>query len=406
MKTAMIIGVFYESDLWIKKTKELGYNVVAVHPMELSNKAYFNSVQPYIDKFYKCSYVDYGQLLNIAKSNKVEMVVTHPCSNDALVASGYVNSELGLKGVSYSAALKAGSKFEFHQLLEEYDLPRALYTTKNLNDEAIQFPCIVKPNFGAGSIGVKKIASRDELDAFFISKDIKNGYRLTKPEYDYYLVQDFMQGERILGCNGVVRDGEVIVFGKTMRNLKNEVEQQPYFYGQEFITTYMELSSKTKRSLEKLISGLQLDNCPFKAEILIDEQDEIIGFIEINLRPAAMNTAIAFDYIYGFDNASEQIKLATDLKTSFEHTSTEYQYMMVKNLVFKEGTIESISWPPLPSNIISFNTELKSNETVDKFLDVNAASKNGHILIIGKEESEIYGTASSFVSNIKIKYVT
>ena len=41
MLTAMIVGVFNESYLWMKSAKELGYTIIATHPIDIKDKYYY-----------------------------------------------------------------------------------------------------------------------------------------------------------------------------------------------------------------------------------------------------------------------------------------------------------------------------------------------------------------------------
>lgn len=403
----MMIGVFSESHLWLESAKNLGYRIIATHPMDIKNKFYYNGAIKYIDDFYVVDYFDYNRLINIAIENNIEFVICHPTSNDATLAAGFINEKLNLKGVSFQAANIACNKFNFYKFLEEYNLPTPNFTFKvddNLDYAKITYPCIVKPAFGAGSLGVKIIENENDLKTFFKEKNYNNGYALTKPHYDFYIVQQFVKGKKIMGCHSVVHDGQLNIFARTYRDLSNENATYPYCYGQEFITTYDPITEKTYDAILKLIKTLKVDNTPFDLEVLLDENNDIISFVELNLRPAEK----AFNYINGRNGytycINEQVKLGTDLNKDFSSIGNKKEYMCLKYFRFKEGKIQKIEWPPLPENCIFFDSELKTGDYVSSLWNSRTAIESGQIILVDNDLDRLKISLDTFVKNINITY--
>ena len=131
-KTAIHIGVFDDSDIWMKAAIKLGYRIIATHPMDISSKYYYDKVKDLISEFHIVSYMDTDKLIQIAKDNNVTLNITHPCTNDATYAIGNVNSALGLKGISADNAKIAASKWEWHNFLTEYNFPKAKWCYKTM----------------------------------------------------------------------------------------------------------------------------------------------------------------------------------------------------------------------------------------------------------------------------------
>jgi len=402
----MCIGVFFDTELWLKYVKKLGYKVIATHPIPITGKIYYNDVKDYIDIFYEVSYFDFDKLLDIAKENNVDMIVSHPCSNDALIAAGYINTNLNLKGISYDAVLNCSSKYDFHSTLVKYDLSRPNFTIKYSEDmdyDIITYPCIVKPNFGAGSVGVKLIHNKEELIEFFKTKERDNGYILDKKKYDYYLIQHYVKGSKILACHGVVHSNRIIIFGKTIRDLDKEKNALPYFYGQEFITSDDDLTPYTYKQLNKLLTELKINNTPFDLEIMVDENNDAKTFIELNLRPAEKG----FNHISGRDGyeycIKEQVKLGTDISCNFSEGKIK-DFIGIKYFRFKPGTVRTIKWPDLPNNTLFFDTKLKRDSIIEKNWSNNEAHKNGSIILLDKNIESIHHTLNSFINGINIIY--
>jgi len=406
MLTAMIVGVFNESYLWMKSAKELGYTIIATHPIDIKDKYYYQDTKDYIDYFYTVSYDDKFKLLEIAKKHEINLVICHPSSNDATMTSAYINTELGLKGVDINSANIACNKLEFYKFLEKNQLPCPSFTFRldNIDLNTIKFPCVVKPAFGAGSVGVKVIQSLSELKKFIQTKKYDYGYSLSKSHDDFYIVQDYVIGQKIMGCHSVVHEGKLKIFGRTYRYLNQEHNKLPYCYGQEFITTYDEITPKTSNAIEHLIKKLGVNNTPFDLEILLDENNDIISFIELNLRPAEK----AFNHISGRNGyeycIKEQVKLGTDLNCDFSEIGENKTYIGVKYFAFHPGIIKKIQWPETPSTCVFFKTKLQENSVITDLWNVNIAVENGSMILIDSSDKQIKQTFNDFYKNIIVEY--
>lgn len=407
MLSALAIGVFSESFLWFKSAKELGYKIIATHPIDIKTKYYYNTAKEYIDDFYVVDYFDYEKLVEIATAHQIEFIICHPTSNDATLAAGYVNTKLNLNGVSFNAASIACNKYEFYKFLEKNNLPAPMYTYKvdeTLDYTKISYPCIVKPSFGAGSLGVKIIENEESLRDFFKQKSYDNGYALTKPHYDFYVVQQYVKGRKIMGCHSVVSDGQLNIFARTYRDLLHENNTYPYCYGQEFITTYDSITERTQTAINFLIDELKIDNTPFDLEILLDENNDIISFIELNLRPAEK----AFNYINGRNGyeygIKEQVKLGTKLEKDFSSIGNEKKYIGLKYFKFNQGKIKNIIWPAIPKTCIHFNSELTKGSIITNLWNSNAALNSGHIILLDNNLDKLKHELDNFTKNIKISY--
>lgn len=403
----MMIGVFSESYLWLKAAKELGYKIIATHPLDIRTKSYYDISTKYIDKFFVVDYFDYEKLLEIATKNQIEFVICHPTSNDATLASSYINNKLKLKGVLYEAASVACNKYNFYKFLESNNLPTPNFTYKtddNLDYSKLTYPCIVKPAYGAGSLGVKIIENEENLKLFLKEKNYNQGYALTKSHYDFYIVQQFVFGEKIMGCHSVVSDGELNIFARTYRDLSQEDKIYPYCYGQEFVTTYDPITEKTFSAIKKLIKTLKVNNTPFDLEVLLDKNNDIITFIELNLRPAEK----AFNYINGREGyeycIKEQVKLGTELTKDFNPVGDEKKFMGLKYFKFKQGTVKSVIWPNIPNTCIYFNSELKLGSIISNVWNSSTALHSGHIILLDNNLDRLTQSLDNFTKNIKIIY--
>lgn len=412
MKTALHIGVFDDSYLWISEAKNLGYKIIATHPMDIKDKYYYNNVKDLIDEFHIVSYMDTDKLIKIAKDNNVSLNIIHPCTNDASYAIGIVNSALGLKGITEEVVKNAASKEGWHNFLVKNCLPSAKWCyryndVKDLN--SLEYPCIVKPNFGAGSQGIKKIYSAKELKEFMDTKDYNNGYYLTK-KYDYYLVQEYTRAKYLVGCNCAIKDGKLIVFAHYAKNLHSlsEQQRQPYFYYEDGIFPEDDDVYMNKENLglmQKLVDKLKVNNTAIRFDLFLDDEYKIVSFVELNLRPGSSHSAIGFHEIFGYNTTQQLIKLNTDIPVNFSRQyDTRWKYMYCKNFRFKPGKIRSIKWPELDEHVHYFNSNLETGSIIPPVWNVATASLCGELILLGKTKEQLLQKLDQFVRNIEIDY--
>ena len=103
MKKLMIMGAgIYQVPL-IKKAKEMGiYTIVVSIPGNYPGFAL-------ADKVYYENTVDYEKILEIAKQEEIDGIVTAG-TDVAVITIGKVCDELGLSGISFAAAKVASNK--------------------------------------------------------------------------------------------------------------------------------------------------------------------------------------------------------------------------------------------------------------------------------------------------------
>jgi len=411
-KVALHIGVFDDSYLYMREARALGYKIVATHPMEIKDKYYYHTVKDMIDEFYIIDYMDVNSLVQLAKSCGAEMTITHPCTNDASMAMACVNTRMKWNGIGETAAKFCASKEAWQELLVEQDLPRPKWSYRydKLTDlSSLTYPCIVKPNYGAGSNGIKKIDSAEELETFMRERDRSNGWNLNK-NYDYYLVQEYTHADYFSGVNCYVQDGIIHPYTHYARDQKSKLEQErlPYFYYEEglFPSDSKFITQEVLDILQHLANVLEIKNGALRTEFFYDNDLNIINVIETNLRPGSSHTATSFHEIYGYNVTQQLVKLnSPDLKADFTRKhNTQYKYSLGKQFRFKPGTIESIKWPELNEHVHHFSSTLHAGSKIPKYWNASVGHQNGQLILLGETVEQVYQQLDQFTKNIKIQY--
>lgn len=200
MKKLLIIGASILQLPAIKKAKEMGLYVAVLdfNP---------NAVGiPYADEYFNVSTMDENAVLSVAKEFRPDGIMTL-ATDMPMRGVAKVSDTLGLHSISYETAVKATDKYDMIKAFEEHNVPAPwFYLVKNIEElsqlkDKITYPCIMKPTDNAGSHGVVRINSFEEL--------------IEKYEYSHscsrrgnVIVEEYLDGEEV-SVEVMVVDGEV-----------------------------------------------------------------------------------------------------------------------------------------------------------------------------------------------------
>lgn len=147
----------------IKAAHELGCYVITVDYLP------DNVAHKYSDEYQYASTTDKEAVLEIAKKCHIDGILTF--TDSGVVTAGYVAHELGLPSSGpYESIQILQNKGRFRQFLAEhgFNVPKAKsYTDIDIalgEKDIWSYPVIVKPVDSAGSKGVTKVESKDQLE--------------------------------------------------------------------------------------------------------------------------------------------------------------------------------------------------------------------------------------------------
>lgn len=162
MKKLMIVGASVLQLPAILKAKEMGLHVAVVdfNPQAVGI--------PYADEYYNASTMDEDAVLAAAEAYKPDGIMTL-ATDMPMRGVAKTSEKLHLHSISYETAVKATDKFDMVKAFKEHDVPSPWFFVVDsldelkLHKEDVTFPCIIKPTDNAGSHGVAKVYSFQEL---------------------------------------------------------------------------------------------------------------------------------------------------------------------------------------------------------------------------------------------------
>lgn len=389
MKKLMILGAgIYQVPL-IKTAKRLGiYTIVISIPGNYPGFAL-------ADKIYYENTTDYEKILEIAKEEKIDGIVTAG-TDVAVITIGKVCDELNLSGLSFEAAKIAANKLLMKTKYEEYGVRTAKFREIPFADpdllnrtSALSFPLIFKSVDSSGSRGIMRVDSVEEFDAAF--ENVKANTRS-----DYFIVEEFIEGEEF-GAQAFVYNGEVVFIlphGDYVFHGDTGVpigHFAPYDLDEAVV-------EDTKKQLTAAIQAMGLNNCAINADFIMKDNQTYV--LEIGGRSGATCLAELTSIYYGFDYYEKIILTALGEDVSFESTLAVPNASMLL-MSDKDGVIvDQKNHNEEDPSIVEIQFDYKAGDAVHKFHV--GPHRIGHVITKGETLDEAVKTLHTVLDNIQI----
>ena len=163
MKKLLLLGGLRYLIPVIKKAKELGYYVITCDYIPE------NIAHQYADEYHNVSIIDKDAVLKLAQELEINGIMSFAV-DPGVITAAYVAKKMGLCFPPYESVQILQNKGLFRQFLKDnnFNVPAAAsFKTKDAVKEKLSeftFPVIVKPVDSAGSKGVTKVCTINELD--------------------------------------------------------------------------------------------------------------------------------------------------------------------------------------------------------------------------------------------------
>lgn len=361
MKRIMILGGSENQLPLIKCAKELGYKIV------LCDYSETNIGKPLADKFFCVSTLDKIAVLEIAKTEKIDGIVTN--SEPAMPTAAFVGNALELPSNPYDSVVTLTRKDLFRAFLKEngFNCPQS-YDTDDYKDAmreiaGFEFPLMVKPVDSSGSRGVSRIDSIDELKRVF---DGALGFsKVKRVMIEEYIEKshDYMVGGDIFVVNGEVafwglmnciRDTSVNVFVPVGKSFPAFITEEQF--------------GVIESTINSLLARLKISFGAFNVELMFGQKNQLF-MIEMNPRNGGNRIPEILEVITGVDliKATVEAPLGVeDLDLSFEVKDR----FVLSYILHAEhnGVLKDIKYSNrIKDNVIEIYMDKQIGDKVEKF---------------------------------------
>lgn len=392
MKKVLILGAgIYQVPL-IQKARQMGlYTIVASIPgnypgFALADKVVFENT------------TDCEALLKICREEKVDGVIV--CGTDVCVPTqGYICDALGLKGLTYRAALTAQDKSLMKKCFAVGGVRTAPCEYVDIaNDdpadicERIGYPVIFKSVDSSGSRGITKVDSPDRIR--YAYSQVRANTRASR-----YLIEKYLIGEEF-GAQAFVYDGTlrfILPHGDYVFRGDAGVpigHFAPYNMGQDIV-------EDAEEQLRLAVAAMGVDNCAINADFILCGGKTYV--LEIGARAGATCLAEMTGLYYGFDYYEKIIQAALGIEPDFTPGRTSFQPSAeMLFMAEKTGVISDITMPEsLDPRVLDCSLDFKVGDRVRKFS--KGPDRIGQCIAVGETVEQAKALLDAAMQSVKIR---
>lgn len=325
----MVVGASVLQLPAILKAKEMGLHVAVVdfNPHAIGIQ--------YADKYYNASTMDEDAVVEAAEDYNPDGIMTL-ATDMPMRGVAKASEKLNLHSINYVTALKATDKSMMIRAFKMFGVPSPWYFDVVSFEELkalegkVTFPCIMKPTDNAGSHGVAKVNSFEELLD-------KYEYSHSNSRHGEVIVEEYLDGPEV-SVEVMVVDGKVNILQITDKITTGA----PHFVEMGH-TQPSQLPEKTQQQIREVADiackSLGIDKGPAHVEMKVTSRGPVM--IELGARMGGDNiTTHLVPLSTGVDMVKATIKVA--LGEEPDITPTLHCGSAIRYFKAPYGTIESI----------------------------------------------------------------
>lgn len=329
MKRLMIVGASVLQLPAILKAKEMGLHVAVVdfNPQAIGI--------PYADEYYNATTMDEDAVLAAAEAYRPDGIMTL-ATDMPMRGVAKTSDKMHLHSISYDTAVKATDKYDMIKAFNESDVPSPWFFVADtleelkVHEQEVTFPCIIKPTDNAGSHGVAKVYSFQEL--------IDNyEYAHSCSRHGKVIVEEYLDGPEV-SVEVMVVNGEVNIL-----QITDKITTEAPHFVEMGHTQPSRLPEETQVAIrnvtEVACKAIGIDKGPAHVEMKVTMRGPVM--IELGARMGGDNiTTHLVPLSTGIDMVGSTIKVALgeepDIKPTL-HCGSAIRYFEVPF-----GTIKAI----------------------------------------------------------------
>jgi len=372
MKKILILGGASGQVKLIKASKDAGYYVV------LCDYTKTNPGIKLADKHYQVSTMDYDAVLEVAKKEKIDGVISN--SEPAMINVAKLSEELNLVGNPSSSIETLISKDKFRNLEEKLKLfaPKH-YITDNLEDflkklQEFKYPVIIKPVLSSGSRGTTKLESFNEekaIKAFNTCKEFSRNNYCSIEEFVNSSINYVIEGDVFVYKDYYFWEGMFFNYRHSSFKMIPTTESWPFIVSNS-------LFDEIKNSIKKIFTELNITFGEYNVEMYLNDCNELF-IIEINPRQGGYDIPDSIKKYSSIDFSKLLVTLAVGDEDYFKEANKipKSNKIFTRHVVFskKAGILEGIY---IDDKIKKYVTKV---EYVKKLNEKVPISQNGSDLI-------------------------
>lgn len=380
----------------IKAAHEQGYYVITADylPDNIAHK--------YSDEYVNVSIIDKEAVLNVAREKRIDGIMSFGV-DPGVVSASYVQEKMGLPSFGpYESVCILQNKDRFRAFMAKhgFNVPKAKgyasIVEAMADKDTLDYPVIVKPTDSAGSKGVTRVDTPEQLEAAVL-------YAFDKSISGHIIIEDFIEKQ---GCSSDTDsfsvDGELkfVNFNSQYFDAKaaNPYTPAAYTWPSTFTKEQEDyLTSEIQRLITLL--GMRTNIYNIETRIGIDGKPYIM---ELTPRGGGNRLCEMLHYSTGIDMITAVTRyIVGDSVPEIEQKPYDGHWAEVILHADKTGIFDHLEISKdLPAKIVEVDLWVKKGDIVKAFEGANDAI--GTIVIKFDEENEMVRAIRDFSSWLKV----
>ncbi len=367
MKRILILGGSRYILPVIEAIHDMGYSAITCDylPDNIAHK--------YSDEYYNVSIIEKEKVLELAKRIKLDGIMSFAC-DPGVVTAAYVAEKLGLPYAgSYEAVSILQDKALFREFLTKnnFNVPKAKgyrSVAEALKDvEIFRWPVMVKPVDSAGSKGVIKVESVEELETGI-------EYALSYSHSNKFIIEEFIdkQGDST-DCECFSVDGDMVYVSFSNQKFDDKATNPYTPAGFTWPPKLpLEAQEELTTELRRLCKLLNLRTALYNVEARVG-RDGKAYLMEVSPRGGGNRLAEMMHYVSGVDLVKNAVKAALgepcDITGMPEYKGFWYEHIIhARNTgIYKDIQIGDL----VKDKIIEKDLWVKQGDKVNSFTGAN-----------------------------------
>lgn len=393
MKRLMIVGASVLQLPAILKAKEMELQVAVVdfNPQAIGI--------PYADKYYNASTMDENAVLTAAEDYQPDGIMTL-ATDMPMRGVAKASDKLHLHSINYTTAVKATDKYDMIKAFKEHNVPSPWFFVVDTMEELkehetdMTFPCIIKPTDNAGSHGVAKVYSFQELLDNY-------EYAHSCSRHGKVIVEEYLDGPEVsvevMVVNGVVN----------ILQITDKITTEAPHFVEMGHTQPSRLPAAAKEAISNVAvaacSAIGIDKGPAHVEMKVTKRGPVM--IELGARMGGDNiTTHLVPLSTGIDMVGSTIKVALGEKPDI--TPTLHCGSAIRYFEVPFGTIKSIDNVEEASKIPGVKQITFTKEVGDESTPIHCSNDRiGFVIAQGATAEDAVAACEEAMKQVQIKIV-
>ena len=270
MKKALVLAGGLPQTELINQLKSRGYYTILIDYSESP------MAEPFADKFYRESTLDIQTVMDIARKESVDIIITC-CTDQALATVALVAEKLGLPCyINEKTGWAVTDKEYMKNIFSDNGIPTAPYIISNRVPLQIdlKYPLVVKPVDCNSSKGVAKVGDSESL-----KKAVEEAVSYSREKK--VVIEEYIEGKEI-SVDAFCIDGTVTILSTSYSEKIKDSQGFVIWKGFYPAITDESKLSEIQRIASKIVEAFKLNDCPLLIQML--DSDRGLNVIEFSAR--------------------------------------------------------------------------------------------------------------------------